>query len=127
MIRDPTATKEQKREAVSKAERTLETIILDSNGQPRFDIYDIRKRKGDDYGFVVHFMNRAEVKESLGVSDRTWAICNDQVHEALARDDIYQDASVHVAWLLEKGLQVHFYTGEQDFVCNWEGGLAWAN
>lgn len=37
------------------------------------------------------------------------------------------DAGLKVAKVLGLGLKVMAYHGELDFICNWEGGLAWTN
>lgn len=98
---------------------------------PRFNVYDIR-RKCDvpplcyDFEDLDKLMTRKDVMEELGVQGRNWQDCNMAVHFAMLLD-WEVNAGPKVAQLLEGGYQVLVYSGDKDYICNWEGGLNWVN
>jgi len=98
---------------------------------PAFNVYDIR-RKCDvpplcyDFSLLDQLMAKQEVKDELGVGDRTWSSCNMLVHTFMLGDWTTNLAS-SVENLLKNNLKVLVYSGEKDWVCNWRGGEAWTN
>ncbi|KAL4494283.1 hypothetical protein ABPG73_018802 [Tetrahymena malaccensis] len=107
----------------------LETIL--GTGQtPKFNIYDIRKPCIGSLCYnmtnVDNFLARSDVKSALGVSGRTWQECSNTVHAALTKDQNV-DLAQKVAFVLESGIKVIAYSGDQDFICNYMGGIAWTN
>jgi cathepsin A (carboxypeptidase C) len=97
---------------------------------PRFNLYDIRLPcEGPlcyDFSFVDNFLDQPKVKKALGVTGRSWEECNNDVHRALS-DDWMTDLTADVSFLIQKGLQVLIYHGDQDFICNWKGGETVSN
>lgn len=70
-----------------------------------------------------NFMNQAVVQRALGVHKK-WKECDGVVYSLLLGDWITQ-MRTKVAEILEAGVRVLIYSGDQDFICNWRGGLAW--
>ncbi|KAL4433020.1 hypothetical protein ABPG74_005393 [Tetrahymena malaccensis] len=107
--------------------RGLENI-LGNEETPKFDVYDIKCTGPDcESAFVglSDYLNRADVQAALGVSGRYWQIESDEVYDALEYD-YDQSFAQDVAFVLESGIKVLVYYGDQDFVCNYIGGLKWA-
>ena len=55
-----------------------------------------------------------------------WNACN-PIDSFFLQADMNLEAGVKVGKVLDQGLRVMAYHGELDFICNWEGGLAWVN
>jgi cathepsin A (carboxypeptidase C) len=96
-----------------------------------FNVYDVRKRCENPplcYNFdkLDKFIARKDVREELGVFNRSWSSCNMIVHTFMLGDWIknMQSATVN---LLENKIKVLVYSGDKDFICNWRGGEAWTH
>jgi cathepsin A (carboxypeptidase C) len=96
-----------------------------------FNQYDIREEcdnpplcEGSE-NYLGKFLNRDQIRNKLHVEGREWKSMNYWVFVTLLNDWVnsYQD---DVAALLEKGLDIQFFNGDMDFICNWVGGEAWA-
>lgn len=76
-----------------------------------------------DFAAIGQFLNRPEVQAVLGVRG-TWSECNMEVNMQFVFDFMrnYQQL---VPDLLEAGIRVLVYAGDQDFICNWLGNKAW--
>jgi len=58
--------------------------------------------------------------------DQTFALCAHNIGEQFGySQDMHGLSYLHVAALLERGIQVLVYVGENDWICNWMGNLAW--
>lgn len=100
-------------------------------GTPAFNVYDIRlpctyPPLCYDLSFVDRFLQQEAVIEALGVQGRSWSECDNRVHQALT-NDIFTELSDDIAYLLDNGYAGLLYYGEEDFICNWVGGLSVAN
>ncbi|KAL4505172.1 hypothetical protein ABPG72_016239 [Tetrahymena utriculariae] len=104
--------------------------IVGFNQTPKFNVYDIRKQCLGSLCYNMtnldNFLARDDVKSALGVSGRTWQECSDTVYVALSHDEIVNLAN-KVAYVLDSGVKVLVYSGDQDFQCNYLGSLAWVN
>ena len=93
--------------------------------QMPFNKYDIRiKCEGDlcyNLDFVRQFFIRNDVQQALGVNDKGYQLCNNAVGTALGKHDHRTDAALNLIQLVEAGLEILFYTGEYDLICNWYG------
>ncbi|KAL4461287.1 hypothetical protein ABPG72_009207 [Tetrahymena utriculariae] len=102
--------------------------IVGNDETPKFDVYDIMCT-GSDCKSAFHglsdYLNRADVYAALGVLGRTWQIESDTVYDAL-KYDYDQSFAQDIAFVLESGIKVLVQYGYQDFVCNYIGGLQWA-
>jgi cathepsin A (carboxypeptidase C) len=81
-----------------------------------------------DFSAVEKFMDSPKTKAVLGMELKgfRWNACN-PINEFFLQADMNLDAGLKVAKVLGLGLKVMAYHGELDFICNWEGGLAWTN
>ncbi|KAF4652886.1 hypothetical protein FOZ61_009343, partial [Perkinsus olseni] len=92
------------------------------------DLYDVRhKAEPEDCNVDDHppyrYLNRPDVQRKLGVSGH-WQHYNDEVLDALLKYNIY-DATYHVEQLLDNGVKVLVLHGDQDYITNSVGALAW--
>lgn len=100
------------------------------------NIYDIRKQCVSplcyDFSIADKYLNDADTKRKFGVpAERRWQEC-DMTVNAQFEADFMRDYSAEVAFLLEKGLRVLIYAGDQDLICNdlgqeiWTKALVWS-
>lgn len=106
-----------------------EVAIVGSTGGPSFNIYNIRAPcEGAlcyDMTRITKFLNREDVKVALGVPDRTWEDCSNEVYVEIK--DYSVNTSPKVAYILENGINVLVYTGTDDYICNYIGGADWTD
>jgi len=93
------------------------------------NVYDVRKPctiPGLCYDFsaVQKFLNLPSTRTALGVGDRAWESCSNKVHENMMADWM-RNLEPTVPPMLEAGLRVMVYAGEDDFICNWLGNRRW--
>ena len=79
-----------------------------------------------DFDAMTKFINRQDVRADLNVGDHDWEQCNRMVELFLIGDWIHQFQSA-VSTVLETRLRVLVYSGKEDFICNYLGGLEWTN
>jgi len=107
------------------------TTIMGTPIAPFFNVYDIRKKCDNPplcYNFdnMEKFISREDVRQELGVGNRSWSSCNMIVHTFMLGDWIVNLQS-SVTNLLNNNVKVLVYSGDKDYVCNWKGGEAWTN
>ena len=92
------------------------------------NIYDVHKKcVGSlcyDFSLAQKFLNDPAVRSSLGVGDREWEMCSGKVHEDMMADWM-RNLEPTIPPMLESGLRVMIYAGENDFICNWLGNHRW--
>jgi hypothetical protein len=92
------------------------------------NIYDVHKKcVGSlcyDFSLAQKFLNDPAVRSSLGVGDRKWEMCSGKVHEDMMADWM-RNLEPTIPPMLEGGLRVMIYAGENDFICNWLGNHRW--
>jgi len=91
--------------------------------------YDIREQCElppycHDMDGIVSFFNQKEVKEALHVS-QDWTSCSNELHKNLRTDSI-KSSGPELSYVIDAGVRVLLYYGDQDFMCNWMGGLEMA-
>jgi cathepsin A (carboxypeptidase C) len=95
------------------------------------NIYDIR-RKCDhppfcyDFSLLDEFIARPDIRDEIGVGNRTWSSCNMHVNASILGDWV-TNVKPNVNDLLDAGIKVLVYSGDKDLLFNWRGGEAWTN
>ncbi|KAL9660083.1 hypothetical protein QQ045_024894 [Rhodiola kirilowii] len=101
-----------------------EVLLITDN----INYYDIRKKcDGElcfDFSNLEKFMNLDPVRKALGVGNREYVSCSQDVYYAM-EGDIIKSYDKIIPPLLEKGINVLIYAGEYDLICNWLGNLRW--
>lgn len=106
-------------------------IIIDPETQNyKFSVYNINEPclSDDclDLTDQLNWLSSPEVINEFGV-DHPYVDCSDPVYNILTRIDMRTDAAPYLKPLLEAGLKVLAYNGDQDFICNYLSGVAWTN
>ncbi|KAL1914752.1 uncharacterized protein VTP21DRAFT_8010 [Calcarisporiella thermophila] len=112
------------------ADELCNNVTYNPFGNLHLNPYDIRVNDTTDLNSdYVNFLRRPEVKGELGVPDNiTFQDCSDSVYEAFTKTgDSMVPFHNDVKYLLEKNIPVLLYVGDQDFICNWMGNLAWSD
>ena len=80
-----------------------------------------------DFSQVGKYLARPEVMSAIGVSSKhSWSDCNRGVAMAFElAGDWMKDFQQMLPDMLEDGIPVLIYAGDQDFICNWLGNQAW--
>ena len=95
------------------------------------NVYDVREKCAIPplcYNFtnVDNFLAQPEVIQALGVQGHNWQDCNRLVDlELIFAGDWMRNLADDVTTILESGVRVVVYSGEDDFICNWYGGFDW--
>ena len=107
----------------------MERIMMDGGG---FNTYDVRIKCAKpplcyDFSPLDTLLAREDVRKALGVSPKSkWQSCNMKVHEELM-SDWFTDMETVIPPMLEAGVRVLVYSGQEGFICNWFGGRAWVD
>ena len=93
------------------------------------NIYDVHKKNAGpsfpyDFSEAEKFLNDPSVRAALGVGDRKWEMCSGKVHEDMMADWM-RNLEPTIPPMLEGGVRVMIYAGENDFICNWLGNHRW--
>jgi cathepsin A (carboxypeptidase C) len=109
-------------------ESVSDQIIVDANGDVRFNYYNIKLGCPVDgcYNETMQlaWLNNPEVQRLIGV-DKSLVDCDNDVYYALTRMDWTTDAAPQLVPVLEAGLKVLAYNGDLDWICNWVSGDYW--
>ena len=108
-----------------------EILVNKADGSIRFNYYDVTKPCVHDDGCYdmtkeTDFLNSPEVMNALG-GDKVYLDCVDDVYNVLTRMDWRTDAAVYLKDVLEKGIKVLAYNGDDDFICNYLSGQYWTD
>ncbi|XP_058748482.1 serine carboxypeptidase-like [Vicia villosa] len=102
--------------------------IMDIAGNINY--YDIRKQcEGSlcyDFSNVETFLNMDTVRKALGVGDLEFVSCSSTVYSAMM-EDWMKNLEVGIPALLEDGIKLLVYAGEEDLICNWLGNSRWVD
>jgi len=79
-----------------------------------------------DFSDVAAFLNKPEVREKLNVPStvRRWEDCAGPVNRRFHKDWMH-NFDYKIPDLLEAGIPVLIYAGDQDYICNWRGNKVW--
>ncbi|KAL5158218.1 Serine carboxypeptidase-like 49 [Glycine soja] len=78
-----------------------------------------------DFKSVDTLLNLQKVKSALGVAaDLQFVSCSSTVYDAMAQD-LMKNLDVGIPALLEDGIKLLVYAGEEDLRCNWLGNSRW--
>ncbi|KAE9586492.1 putative carboxypeptidase C [Lupinus albus] len=90
--------------------------------------YDIRKQcEGNlcyDFSNLDNFLNNDKVKDALDAKDLDFVSCSSTVYYAML-EDWMKNLEVDIPSLLEDGIKLLVYAGEEDLICNWLGNYRW--
>lgn len=73
-----------------------------------------------DFSNVETFLNMDTVRKALGVGDLEFVSCSSTVYSAMM-EDWMKNLEVGIPSLLEDGIKLLVYAGEEDLICNWLG------
>jgi cathepsin A (carboxypeptidase C) len=97
-------------------------------GSPHTNVYDIRRLcEGHlcyNLGFMQTFFNREDVQKEMGVLNvlqHPYELCSGPPNAALIPQDYLTNSILEIVPIIEGGVNVMFYTGDKDYICNWEG------
>ncbi|XP_019451934.1 PREDICTED: serine carboxypeptidase-like [Lupinus angustifolius] len=111
-----------------KACLTIFEDILSITGNINY--YDVRKQcEGSlcyDFSNAVSFLNDETVKAALGVKNLKFVSCSETVYSAMLNDWM-KNLEVDIPTLLEDGIKMLVYAGEEDLICNWLGNSRWVH
>ncbi len=108
--------------------QTIPSSLLEAAGYD-VNVYDVRKPCAVpglcyDFSRVEKFLNSPSTRAALGVGERAWQACSPRVHADMMADWM-RDLEPVIPPMLEGGLRVLVYAGEDDFICNWLGNFRW--
>mmetsp|Transcript_23277 Transcript_23277/g.69716 ORF Transcript_23277/g.69716 Transcript_23277/m.69716 type:complete len:434 (+) Transcript_23277:141-1442(+) len=79
-----------------------------------------------DFSNVATYLDRDDVRAALGVGDRRWVDCSKTVAIRFELSgDYMKDYQQMLPEMLEAGIRMLIYAGDQDYICNWLGNQAW--
>lgn len=117
--------------AVDECQTIPETLLEDAAsrlGGKQMNVYDIRKTCDAalcyDFSDAERWLNRPDVQKALGVNKK-WEMCDSRVHADLMGDWMHAYVDGYIPPLLEAGIRVMIYAGDQDFICNALGNERW--
>ncbi|CAO2813002.1 unnamed protein product [Amaranthus hypochondriacus] len=102
--------------------------IMDLAGDINY--YDIRKKCETnlcyDFSNMETLLNQKSVRQALGVGDIDFVSCSTEVYDAMQMDWM-RNLEVGIPALLEDGVKLLVYAGENDLICNWLGNSRWVH
>eukprot|EP00892_Ulva_mutabilis_P009378 jgi/Ulvmu1/6812/UM031_0015.1 len=94
------------------------------------NVYDIRKpcigALCYDFSLMERYLAQHSVQKALRVEGRAWQECDPDVYRNFAADEGLDCADMLLD-LLEDGVRVMIYAGDQDLICNWLGNRRWVD
>ena len=90
------------------------------------NVYDLRLKGPYDFTAMDVFLNDDSIKKSIGAK-KTWVGVNITVWQELAPTDFLHSFQALIPPILDEGIKVLIYAGDQDYICNWMGIQAWTD
>jgi len=81
----------------------------------------------DEMNWIENYLNRDDIRSELGVpSDMKFESCNNDVNRAfqMSGDNMHNSAAL-IPDILNNGVRLLIYAGEDDFMCNYLGNERW--
>ncbi|MBW0479329.1 hypothetical protein O181_019044 [Austropuccinia psidii MF-1] len=105
---------------------------IQNSGKNPYDVRmdcdrDVNPLCYDEMNWIENYLNREEIRQELGVpSGIQFESCNYDVNRAfqLSGDNMHNSASL-LPQLLNNGIRLLIYAGEDDFMCNYLGNERW--
>ncbi|XP_057726413.1 serine carboxypeptidase-like [Arachis stenosperma] len=113
--------------AYGKCESIFDSILSITGN---INYYDIRKKcevnMCYDLSSIEKFLNQEKVREALGVGKLEFVSCSKTVYYAM-KGDWMKNLEVDIPNLLEDGIRLLVYAGEEHLICNWLGNSRWVH
>eukprot|EP00850_Spirogloea_muscicola_P003700 SM000015S01200 [mRNA] locus=s15:556823:559773:+ [translate_table: standard] len=77
-----------------------------------------------DFSPLDRYLDQPGVREALGVGSRRFQSCSTFVYKAMIMD-FMRDLEKGIPEMLEDGIKLLVYAGENDLICNWLGNSRW--
>ena len=90
------------------------------------NVYDMRLMTPYDFSAMDVYLNDRRVTTQIGAR-KPWVGVNTTVWQQLAPIDFLHSFQGLMPPILDEGIKVLIYAGDQDYICNWLGIQAWTN
>lgn len=90
------------------------------------NVYDMRLKEPYDFSAMDLYLNDHRVMSQIGAR-KTWVGVNTTVWQQLAPIDFLHSFQGLIPPILDEGIKVLIYAGDQDYICNWLGIQSWTN
>ena len=90
------------------------------------NVYDLRLKGPYDFAAMDAFLNDKRTLVQIGAR-KPWVGVNTTVWQELAPVDFLHSFQGLISPILDEGIRVLIYAGDQDYICNWLGIQAWTN
>jgi cathepsin A (carboxypeptidase C) len=109
-------------DAYSEYSDVLMTPILETGA----NVYDLRLKGEYNFSAMHAFLNDEKVQQKIGAR-KPWVSVNVTVYKQLAPIDFLHSFQALIPPILDEGIKVLIYAGDQDYICNWIGVKAWTD
>ena len=90
------------------------------------NVYDLRLKQPYDFSAMDSYLNDPQVQAEIGAK-KPWVGVNVTVWQQLAPIDFLHSFQALIPPILDQGIKVLIYAGDQDYICNWLGIKAWTD
>jgi cathepsin A (carboxypeptidase C) len=88
------------------------------------NVYDMRLKGPYDFSAMDAYLNLPSVQSAIGAR-KQWVGVNITVWKELAPIDFLHSFQALIPPILDQGIKILIYAGDQDYICNWLGVHAW--
>jgi len=90
------------------------------------NVYDLRLMGAYNFSAMDMYLNDPIVRHEIGAR-KPWVGVNLTVWQELAPIDFLHSFQALIPPILDEGIKVLIYAGDQDYICNWLGVKAWTD